>query len=175
MGEFPSCTAFLSNLWLHRTLLIVPTMTGKLGGSVITTLITNLEDTLVLVPFHISKGQYCLAFSLEEIKLKGQFIPFLDIIFQPENPHQLLTVAWGLRFLLGIKLHLHKKQVLKTMLGSLPGPESWVSMQQGLQRSPRSAISSSFSSSFPRSSFEHYTVFWLNTWMLPSLHLGKQE
>lgn len=73
--------------------LIVPTMTGKLGGRVIITLITNLEDALVLLPFHASKSQLCLAFSMDEIKLKVQFVPFLDIIFQPEKLHQLLTVA----------------------------------------------------------------------------------
>lgn len=73
--------------------LIVPTVTGKLGGRVITTLITNLEDALVPLPLHTSKGQLCLAFSMEEITLNGQSVPFLDIIFQPEKPHQPLTVA----------------------------------------------------------------------------------
>lgn len=93
MGEFPSCTVFLSNLWPHRMPLIVPTVTGKLGGRVITTLITNLEDALVLLPFHTGKGQLCLALSMEGITLMGQSVPFLDIIFQPEKPHRPLTVA----------------------------------------------------------------------------------
>lgn len=70
-------------------------------------LITDLEDELVLLPFHSSKGQLCLAFSTEEIKLTGQIVPFLDIIFQPEEPHQLLAAAQGLKSLLRIMLHLH--------------------------------------------------------------------
>lgn len=57
---------------------IVPAVAGKLGGSVIITLMAKLKDALVILvyfTFHASKGLLYLAFSTEEaVKRASQFL-----------------------------------------------------------------------------------------------------